>query len=244
MDRASFTWPPSWSVAAFLVLLAVVVLLWVALARCTRRAAGAGFGPRSMLAFLAAVVALNLALALWWPWQRAFAPGAAAVMLAALLPFVWLGCARRTRPLAHAVPLWLLVGVQGFRLPLELLLHVWVEAGSIPPAMTWTGQNLDVCTGVLALVAAAGLRWRPGQRWLAWLVQVVGLLLLARVLQVVVRSVPLPWWSDWAEPPLILVAVPPLSLIGPLAVGSALAWHLLALRALLAPAEAVRSAQG
>src|SRR5688500_1709491 len=37
---------------------------------------------------------------------------------------------------------WWLVGLQAFRIPVELLIHGAVEAGVAPPQLTWTGYNL------------------------------------------------------------------------------------------------------
>ena len=56
--------------------------------------------------------------------------------------------------IATAVPLTALVGFQAFRLPLELVLHEWAAQGTIPETMTWTGQNWDIVSGVVALIAA------------------------------------------------------------------------------------------
>ena len=57
--------------------------------------------------------------------------------------------------LAGACPVSLPLAFQGFRLPLELVLHSWVRQGVIPETMTWTGSNWDVfigrcCTGPCA----------------------------------------------------------------------------------------------
>src|SRR5687767_11021109 len=46
--------------------------------------------------------------------------------------------------LAAATPLPALVAFQGFRFPLELVLHAWADQGTIPGTMTWTGQNWDI----------------------------------------------------------------------------------------------------
>ena len=67
-----------------------------------------------------------------------------------------------------ALPLWILVGVQGFRLPLELAMHRMFERGIMPEQMSYSGRNLDIVTGITALIvaalcspAAAGRRWSP-----------------------------------------------------------------------------------
>lgn len=132
------------------------------------------------------------------------------------------------RQLSRTYPLAALVGFQVFRLPLELILHQWASVGTIPETMTWTGQNLDILTGVAALLS---LPFLNKSRNLVWIVQILGCVLLLNVLRVVVMSSPLPF--SWPlENPLLLVLHMPYALIGPLFVGAALTAHLITFRAL------------
>src|SRR5687768_9672431 len=85
------------------------------------------------------------------------------------------------------LPLPALVAFQGFRFPLELVLHSWAAQGVIPFTMTWSGKNWDIISGVLALAAAPFCR--RSIVW-AWLANVVGLVLLANVTRVAVLSSP------------------------------------------------------
>lgn len=131
--------------------------------------------------------------------------------------------------IARAVPLAALVAFQGFRFPLELVLHEWARQGTIPGTMTWTGQNWDIVAGLVALLAAPFVARRRG---VAWGANVVGLLLLLNVMRVAVMSSPLPFaWGQ--EPPLLLAFHLPYALIGPVCVGGALFGHLVLTRALL-----------
>lgn len=57
--------------------------------------------------------------------------------------------------LAAGLPLWILIGVQGMRLPLEWVMHQAAGRGVMPVQMSWSGWNFDVVTGTLALVVAA-----------------------------------------------------------------------------------------
>src|SRR2546421_1022422 len=77
-----------------------------------------------------------------------------------------------------ALSLPALVAFQGFRLPLELVLHSWVAQGVIPATMTWSGRNWDIISGVLALIAAPFCR---RSRIVPWLANGIGLVLLANV---------------------------------------------------------------
>ena len=94
--------------------------------------------------------------------------------------------------------------------------------------MTWTGQNYDIASGILALIAAPFASTRPAlARVFNWL----GAALLLNVLRVVVMSSPLPFaWS--VEPPLVVAAFAPYHLIGTVCVAAALAGHVVLFRAL------------
>ncbi len=131
--------------------------------------------------------------------------------------------------IARRIRLSTLVAFQAFRLPLELVLHSWVEQGTIPATMTWTGQNLDIVSGLVALVAAPlAARWK----WAAWVANVVGIVLLINVGRVVVMSSPLP--IGWGvEPPLMLIAHFPYVWIGSVCVAGAVFGHVVLTRALL-----------
>jgi hypothetical protein len=142
---------------------------------------------------------------------------------------VWLAASRLGGRIAATYSLAAILGLQAFRLALELVLHRWAATGTVPPTMTWTGQNLDVIAGAAALVA---IPWLNQHRAVAWTVQLVGLALLVNAVRVVVLSSPFPFaWP--LERPLQLALYFPYVLIGPLMVGVALAGHLVAFRALL-----------
>ncbi len=139
-----------------------------------------------------------------------------------------LGLSPVGRRLAETIPLAALVGFQAFRLPLELVLHDWVTQGVIPGTMTWTGQNWDICSGLLALVAAplAG-RFRIAAR----IANIMGFALLLNVMRVALLSAPVPFgWN--VQPPLLLAFHLPYALIGPVCVGGALFGHVVLTRAL------------
>lgn len=121
-----------------------------------------------------------------------------------------------------------LILFQSFRLPLELVLHSWAEQGTIPWTMTWSGQNFDIVTGILALVT---FRFAKSSLRLAWIVNGVGFVLLMNVMRVAVMSSPLPFaWP--VLPQLQLVQHLPYALIAPVCVGGALVGHLLLFRKL------------
>ena len=157
-------------------------------------------------------------------------PATPLLMLAVVGGAIRLGAGRLAANAAAAVPMGLLVGFQGFRLPLELVLHHWVEIGAAPSQMTWTGQNPDIVAGVVAL-AAAGFAGR--NRKVAIAAQVIGLVLLVNVIRVAAFSVPGPI-RQFTE--LLLLPYNPMTvLIATVCVGGALAAHVATLRRLFRP---------
>jgi hypothetical protein len=92
---------------------------------------------------------------------------------------------------AEVLPLWALVGLQAFRLPLELVLRKAAADGTMPVQMSFEGRNFDIVTGATALVLAVLLyRTKISNSWvLAW--NVLGAALLANVVGIAIVS--LPW---------------------------------------------------
>ena len=98
-----------------------------------------------------------------------------------------------------AWPLGVLVGVQAFRIAVELLLAATYRAGALPVEMTYHGLNVDVVTGVLALGLGVWL-WRaapPRGAVLAW--NALGLALLAFVVAMAALSA----FGVWATEPRV-----------------------------------------
>jgi hypothetical protein len=137
------------------------------------------------------------------------------------------------RRLALGIPLWVLVGIQGFRLPLELAMHAMYARGVMPQQMTYTGRNFDVVTGATAFVVAAALRTRRAPRWLAPAWNVLGLMLLVNVVIVAIVSTPRiqAFGPDRVN---VWVAYPPFVWLPAVMVLAALAGHLVIFRAIRA----------
>ncbi len=162
--------------------------------------------------------------------ERSIIPGVPIFFLGVFISAVVLGFSKVGKDISQNAPLWALVAFQGFRLPLELVLHSWAEQGTIPYSMTWSGQNIDIVAGVLAIIAAPFVR---KTRIAAWIFQVVGSLLLLNVIRVAVMSGPFPFaWG--VEPPLLLALYLPYAWIGTVCVAGALVGHIILMRALLA----------
>ena len=74
------------------------------------------------------------------------------------------------RSVAANVPLVTLIGLQSFRLPLEIVMHRAAGLGIMPPELSYSGYNFDIVTGAAALVL--WMLMRAGARvplWVVWL---------------------------------------------------------------------------
>lgn len=88
------------------------------------------------------------------------------------------------------LPIWALIGMQVFRLPLELGLHQGFVEGAVPIQMTYSGYNFDALTGLSAGILALVLRrWAlPKSILMAW--NSFGLGLLITIFFISVSSTP------------------------------------------------------
>jgi hypothetical protein len=139
------------------------------------------------------------------------------------------------RSLADGLPLALLVGFQGFRVPVEIMLHRAAEQGVIGWQMSWSGLNFDVVSGI----AGAGLGlwlWQRGEdqpppRVLLWAYNLMGLALLTTIVTIAVLSMPTPFRA-FDGPPNVFVASVPFVWLPTVMVMAALLGHLLLFRRL------------
>jgi len=154
------------------------------------------------------------------------------VPLAVILAFLILRVrsAAGTR-VALAFPLWILLGMQCFRVIVELFLHqLWIE-GLIPKMLTFAGANVDIYIGAsapfVAWAATRGESFRKGI--LVW--NVVGLGVLANVVIRAVLTAPGPMNLVHAEVPNRMIGTFPFMFIPGFFVPLAVVLHVLAIRA-------------
>jgi len=141
-----------------------------------------------------------------------------------------IGLSRVGRWIAKGFSIGWLLAFQGFRLPLEVILHGWARDGVIPSSMTWSGSNWDVVSGIIALLLAP---LANRSRGLAWLANAAGFVLFLNIARAAVLSSPVPFgWP--VKPSLQLVFHLPYGLILPICVGGALIGHIALTRALIA----------
>jgi hypothetical protein len=136
--------------------------------------------------------------------------------------------------LSEALPMAALVGWQGFRLPLELLMHRAYTQGIMPVEMSYTGLNFDIVTGATALIVAALLLAGRAPKALVWAWNVMGSALLLNVLVIALLSAPTPLRVFRDGPPNVWVTQFPFVYLPMVMVATALLGHLLIFRKLVA----------
>jgi hypothetical protein len=117
-------------------------------------------------------------------------PPFALALASMLIAGVWLGLSPLAGQIARAVPLWALVLAQGFRLPLELLMHRAALEHVMPNALSFSGYNFDIVTGASAFLVAYALR-RGTAPALAWVWSCYGSLCLVAIAVIAIASSPM-----------------------------------------------------
>jgi hypothetical protein len=182
-------------VLAFIVLPAAVAILFVwgiaAAWRRTGATAGAAAAAVRAAGFVLIWMGTTLGLAdrgTFLNWDAT--PPPFALLVVALLA---LGFAISFGPagarLAH-LPVWTLVAVQSFRLPLEIAMHALVSRGIMPEQMSYSGRNFDVLTGASAIVVAALVAAGVAGRKTVMVWNVAGMVLLVNIVVVAILSTP------------------------------------------------------
>lgn len=139
------------------------------------------------------------------------------------------------RKAAEQLPASLLVGTQAFRFPLELVLLGLARHGLLPIEMTFAGYNFDILTGVTAFGLWLMIRRGTAKRWMLWLWNTAGLMLLVAIVTIAILSFPKPF--GWFEPQNRIVAFYPWVLLPTFLVQVAFISHLLLFRKLATEPE-------
>lgn len=230
---------PDLVVAAFVVIPLVLAIAFVWASAYAWRRSDAPPGAVKRASTVSAIAGASWMVLTWLAaergvlsdWDRTPPPFALLV-----LAIVGLGIAIAASPfgrrIAQFVPLWALVGIQAFRLPLELSMHRLYERGVMPGQMSYSGRNFDILTGATAILVAAALLAGRGGRTLVLLWNVLGLALLVNVVVVAILSTPV--FAYFGRDQLnVFVMHPPFVWLPAVMVLAAWAGHLLIFRALM-----------
>lgn len=137
--------------------------------------------------------------------------------------------------IVETIPIAWLVGYQGFRVLVELLLHRAYVEGLMPVQMSWSGRNFDVVTGISALLVGAWLAGGRRSRALVFVWNTMGLALLVNVVAIALLSAPTPFRVFTNEPANVWITRAPWVWLPAVMVLAALAGHLLVYRWLRTP---------
>jgi hypothetical protein len=102
-----------------------------------------------------------------------------------------IGLSRCGWQLAHGLSLSSLVGIHGFRFPLELVMHQAAVEQVMPLQMSFSGSNFDIVSGISAIALAALIQSDKAPRALLWLWNAAGIALLIMIMSIAVRSLPM-----------------------------------------------------
>lgn len=209
------------------------VLAWILHRALPRRAASLALGGLALWLLYAGTLAYNGWL------SRPDPPPSLLLLLLPLVAFAtWLSRSPAPLALVRALPLRALVGLQAFRVGVEIFLdRLWRE-GLLPEGMTWHGHNFDIVTGISAF--ALFLAWNriPGVLGVARAWNILGLVLLAQVALTGLLSAPGPQHILNRATPNVAIVSFPYVLVAALFVVSALALHILAFRRIAAERRA------
>jgi hypothetical protein len=131
------------------------------------------------------------------------------------------------------LPVAALVGYQGFRVLVELLLHRAYSEGLMPVQMSYTGRNFDIVTGITALALGTWLAIGGSSRLLVAVWNVLGVALLANILVVALLSSPTPFRVFMNEPSNVWITRAPWVWLPTVMVFAAVFGHVAVFRRLL-----------
>ena len=218
---------------ALVVAGAFVVAVHVSAARTGR---SPGEARRDTLIACAATVgwlALTFALAANGKLSFTSIPPTAGILIALSLALgIAVGASRLGLRIATGIPLAALVGIQGFRFPLELMLHRAYVEGLMPVQMSYAGFNFDILSGLSAIVVAALLVRRSGSLAAVRIWNIGGALLLVNLLTIAVLSTPTPLRVFHNEPANVWIARAPWVWLPSVYVVAAIIGHVVVLRRL------------
>lgn len=156
-------------------------------------------------------------------------PKIALAIVPTLLAVIIVGLSRNVKAIADALPPSWIIGLQSFRILIEIVLFQLVLQGRIARMMSIEGANFDLITGVTApIVAWMAARSGNGPLQKAW--NVMGLALLANVMIRGMLNAPTRFQLIHDEPANTIIATFPYIWLPCFSVAAALFLHIVSLR--------------
>ena len=162
-------------------------------------------------------------------WFDGTVPPFAVLPLAVGVVGIAVPCSSLGTLLVRGLPLWVLVGFQVFRVPLELIMHRAYVEGVMPVQMSYSGQNYDILSGITAGVVGLWLAFGRVPRLVVAFWNFFGLVLLVNIVAIAILSTPLfRWFGD--ERLNVFITYPPFVWLPAILVPAALMGHILVWR--------------
>ncbi|MES2003864.1 MAG: hypothetical protein V4450_05040 [Bacteroidota bacterium] len=159
----------------------------------------------------------------------ALPPRPVLLLILPLVVFLFIAFSKAGSTLLTVIPPHWLIGMQAFRILVEILLWKAFLVNLLPIQMTFEGNNFDGLSGLLAIPVAMVLykKWIPQ---LALVFNMIGVLLLINILVIAVLSMPTPLRHFMNEPPSTLVGEFPFIYLPGVLVAIAQGLHIFSLR--------------
>ena len=164
-------------------------------------------------------------------WFDATPPPFAIFALAVGVVGIAVPCSPLGTLLVRGLPLWVLVGFQVFRVPLELVMHRAYVEGVMPVQMSYSGQNYDILSGITAGVLGFWLARGRVPRWVVAFWNFLGFALLVNIVAIAIVSTPVFRWFG-GDRLNTFVTYPPFVWLPGVLVTAALVGHILVWRRL------------
>jgi hypothetical protein len=155
------------------------------------------------------------------------------IMIAVLPPLIislMFVFSKRLNPIIDLIPQHWLIGIQSFRIIMEIILLMLFLDNIIPVQMTFEGKNFDILSGLTAIpVAYYAFRNKLSQRFiLGW--NIFGLILLVNIVVIAILSTPLPVRVFMNEPANTVIAYFPFVWLPGFVVPVAYVMHFISIR--------------
>jgi hypothetical protein len=156
-------------------------------------------------------------------------PKIALAIVPTLIAVVVLGFSRKVKEIADALPPSWIIGLQSFRILIEVVLWQLVMQGRIARMMSIEGANYDLITGITApVIAWMSVYTNNGRIQKAW--NIMGLVLLANVMTRGMLNAPTRFRMIHDEPANTIIATFPYIWLPCFSVAVALFLHIVSLR--------------
>lgn len=164
-----------------------------------------------------------------------FPPRVVLIIIIPLLFFIFfIAPSKKVNKHLESSPTHVLIFLQAFRIPVEILLWVLYKADALPIQMTYDGLNYDIVTGILAIPVGYYLfKKSAAHKFVGIIFNIIGLLLLVNIVSIAILSMPSPIRYFMNEPANVAVTWFPIVFLPAYLVPMAYYMHILSLKQLL-----------